>query len=180
MNLEADIALNEENEAAALGEAERATEKGLRLKAEHEALAARVSELGRKAERKAALESEITALLGEVRAAESFVAEILSRFESPVVARILAGMGLTAERIADGVDALNAYLDGLEGSELARQVLRFQPVVSAILRGDHGAGLLETLAISGISGLVGLSKREQGAPSAQPPETNRPTGEEDE
>lgn len=91
---------------------------------------------------------------GDVHAAEIFVEQILSWFGASLVAPLLADLDLTPKRLARGLDALAGHLDGLQGSELARQVLRWQPVVSAILRGDRSTDILKKLASAGIAELI--------------------------
>ncbi|MBL8968249.1 MAG: hypothetical protein JNG85_14680 [Spirochaetaceae bacterium] len=100
--LEGDIRLNAENEAAAEGDAVHATETGMRLKAERDLIASRVGELERKAARKADLEREIAAAAQAIQAAET---EILS-----------------FRRAADGkgkAEAELATIRGLEGEAAA-------------------------------------------------------------
>lgn len=105
---------------------------------------------------------------GDVRAAERFVTEVLRRLDAADVTSGLVRMGLTQERVTEGVSTVANYLDRFKGSELARQILRLEPVVTSILRGERGADWLERLAISGVLGMLGMDKEEKSGSSPKP------------
>jgi sulfatase modifying factor 1 len=105
---------------------------------------------------------------GDIRAAERLVAEVLRRLESAEITFPLVEMGLTGERLAEGVNSLANYLERFNGSELVRQILHLEPAVTAILRGERGADWRERLAISGVLGMLGMDKEEKSGSSPKP------------